>query len=129
MPEVRSRRVRGYPSNSPRIGILRGLCIEAKDLNLAYKYPADLLQEDESNAVRFIAPLCSSPILNANFRPFIGGMETTDRYSTRPEQIRQGCWGAIIVSRHILFRLGRLARISGSMRVRSSVGDLSSSFP
>jgi len=69
MPEVRSRRVRGYPSNSPRIGILRGLCIEAKDLNLAYKYPADLLQEDESNAVRFIAPYAQVPYSMLTFDP------------------------------------------------------------
>lgn len=38
--------------NSPRVEILRGLCIEAKDVNLAYKYYAELLQTDESNAVR-----------------------------------------------------------------------------
>jgi len=36
--------------NSPRVEILRGLCIETKDLNLAYKYYAELLHIDESNA-------------------------------------------------------------------------------
>lgn len=73
--------------NSPRVEILRGLCIEAKDLNLAYKYYADLLQEDESNAVRFNCSLMLRSHTRYNFQPFIGGLETAGCYSTKPEQI------------------------------------------